>query len=73
MPSLHDAKAACLIAKLHKEGLTKPWHELDEAGRALNAARREYDLHQSQYGRNQNRLEDIDYEQTPLSMFSLHN
>ncbi len=57
VPSLHDAKAACLIAKLHKEGLTKPWHELDEAGRALNAARREYDLHQSQYGRNQNRLE----------------
>jgi transposase len=57
VPSLHDAKAACLIAKLHKEGLTKPWHELDEAGRELNAARREYDLHQSHYERNQNRLE----------------
>lgn len=57
VPSLHDAKAACLIAKLHKEGLTRPWHELDEAGRTLNAARREFDLHQSQYGRNQNRLE----------------
>jgi hypothetical protein len=37
--------------------LTKPWHELDEAGRAPDAARREFDLHQSQYGRNQNRLE----------------
>ena len=57
VPSLHDAKAACLIAKLHKEGLTKPWHELDEAGRELNAVRREYDMHQSQYERNQNRLE----------------
>ncbi|MBT9096098.1 transposase [Methylovulum psychrotolerans] len=57
VPSLHDAKAACLIAKLHKEGLTKPWHELDEAGRALNAARREYEMHQSQYERNQNSLE----------------
>lgn len=57
VPSLHDAKAACLIAKLHREGLTKPWHELDEAARALNAARREYDLHQSHYERNQNRLE----------------
>jgi len=57
VPSLHDAKAACLIAKLHQDGLTKPWHELDEAGRALNAARREYDMHQSQYERNQNRLE----------------
>lgn len=57
VPSLHDAKAACLIAKLHREGLTKPWHELDEAARALNAARREYDLHQSHYERKQNRLE----------------
>jgi transposase len=57
VPSLHDAKAACLIAKLHQEGLTQPWHELDEAGRELNAARREYDMHQSQYERNQNRLE----------------
>jgi transposase len=57
VPSLHDAKAACLIAKLHREGLTKPWHELDEGARALNAARREYDLHQSHYERNQNRLE----------------
>ena len=57
VPSLHDAKAACLIAKLHREGLTKPWHELDEGARALNAARREYDMHQSQYERNQNRLE----------------
>lgn len=73
VPSLHDAKAACLIAKLHKEGLTKPWHELDEAGRALNAARREFDLHQSQYGRNQNRLEAYLSRHWPevLGLFSL--
>jgi len=57
VPSLHDAKSACLIAKLHREGLTQPWHELSEDARALNAARREYDMHQSQYERNQNRLE----------------
>ncbi len=57
VPSLHDAKAACLIAKLHQEGLTKPWHELDSAAREFNATRREYEMHQSQYERNQNRLE----------------
>jgi transposase len=57
VPSLHDAKAACLIARLHQEGLTKPWHELDGAAREFNATRREYEMHQSQYERNQNRLE----------------
>lgn len=31
--------------------------KLDEAGRELNAVRREYEMHQSQYERNQNRLE----------------
>lgn len=33
VPSLHDAKAAWLIARLYKEGLTKPWHELDDKER----------------------------------------
>jgi transposase len=57
VPSVHDAKAACLIAKLHCDGHSRLWQELDDAGRALNAVRREYELHQSQYRRNQNRLE----------------
>jgi len=57
VPSLHDAKAAWLIARLYKEGFTKPWHELDDKERELNAYRREYELHQSQHERNQNRLE----------------
>ena len=57
VPSLHDAKAAWLIAQLYKEGFTKPWHELDDKERELNAYRREYELHQSQHERNQNRLE----------------
>jgi transposase len=59
VPSLHDAKAAWLIARLYKEGLTQPWHELDDKERELNAYRREYELHQSQYERNQNRLEAL--------------
>ncbi len=57
VPSLHDAKSAYLIAKLHKQGCTKPWRDLDDNARELNAARREYDIHQDQYERNRNRLE----------------
>lgn len=41
VPSLHDPKAACLIARMHQEGLTKPWAELDERARTRHALRRE--------------------------------
>jgi len=57
VPSLHDAKAATIITRLHRAGLTRPWQELTAQERELNALRREYDMHQSQYQRNQNRLE----------------
>jgi len=57
VPSQHDAKAATLITQLHRTGISKPWVELTEAERSLHALRREYDMHQSQYQRNQNRLE----------------
>jgi transposase len=57
VPSLHDAKAATIIARFYLDGLTKPWRELNDNERQLNALRREYEIHQSQYQRNQNRLE----------------
>jgi len=57
VPSLHDAKAARIIARFYLDGLTKPWRELNGNERQLNALRREYEIHQSQYQRNQNRLE----------------
>lgn len=57
VPSLHDAKAATVIMRLHREGISQPWCELTDAERGMAALRREYDLHQSQYQRNQNRLE----------------
>ena len=57
VPSLHDAKAAWLIAKLHKDGATKPWCEPTMEERRMNALRLEYELHQDQHLRNQNRLE----------------
>ncbi len=55
--SMHDAKAATVITRLHREGVSQPWRDLSEEERALDALRRGYDLHQSQYQRNQNRLE----------------
>jgi transposase len=57
VPSLHDAKAASIIMRFYLDGLTKPWRELNDNERQLNALRREYEIHQSQYQRNQNRLE----------------
>lgn len=57
VPSLHDAKAATVIMRLHREGISALWCELTVEAREMAALRREYDLHQSQYQRNQNRLE----------------
>ena len=57
VPSMHDAKSAMVITRLHREQLTQPWVELTDEERQLDALRREYDLHQGQYQRNQNRLE----------------
>jgi transposase len=57
VPSLHDAKAATIITRLHRDGISKPWRESTEDERSMDALRREYDMHQSQYQRNQNRLE----------------
>jgi len=53
----YDAKSATVIMRLHRDGLSTPWRESNDTERELDALRREYDLHQSQYQRNQNRLE----------------
>lgn len=39
------------------QGCTKPWLGLYDNARELNAARREYEIHQDHYDRNSNRLE----------------
>ncbi|MDA9004009.1 transposase [bacterium] len=57
VPSLHDAKSASILSRFYRDGLTNVWVEPNEDERKLNALRREYELHQSQYQRNQNRLE----------------
>lgn len=57
VPSLHDAKSASILSRFYHDGLTKVWVEPSEKERNLNALRREYEMHQSQYQRNLNRLE----------------
>ena len=57
VPSMHDAKAVTVITELHRAKVSHPWRELSEEERSLDALRREYDMYQSQYQRNKNRLE----------------
>lgn len=57
VPSLHDAKSASIIGRFYWDGLTVPWQELSEKQRHMRALCREYEIHQSQYLRNLNRLE----------------
>lgn len=57
VPSLHDAKAAQVIARLFWEGTSRPWVEASAPQRELNALGRLYRLYQKQYQQQQNRLE----------------
>jgi len=43
VPSMHDAKSAMIITRLHRDGLSKLWIELNDDERTMNALRREYD------------------------------
>lgn len=57
VPSLHDAKAAYLIARLHLEGASSPWQALEASRRDHHALIAELDLYQRQHQANLNRLE----------------
>jgi len=59
VPSLHDAKAAYLIGRLHLEGASKPWREAPERRREQRALIAELDLYQGEHRRNLNRLEAL--------------
>lgn len=56
VPSLHDAKAAYLIARLHLEGASAPWVPLTVPRRDQHALVAERDLYQQQHQANLNRL-----------------
>jgi transposase len=59
VPSLHDAKSAYIIARLHLDGGSKVWEEIPERRRERQALIAELDLYQDQQQRNLNRLEAL--------------
>jgi transposase len=59
VPSLHDAKCAYIIARLHLDGATRRWEDLPEQRRDHQALMAELDLYQDQHRRNLNRLEAL--------------
>lgn len=59
VPSLHDAKAAYLIGRLHLEGASRVWREDSPERRDRQALVAELDLYHSEQRRNLNRLEAL--------------
>jgi transposase len=59
VPSLHDAKSAYIIARLHLDGGSKVWEDIPEQRRNRKALIAELDLYQDQHQRNLNRLEAL--------------
>jgi hypothetical protein len=57
VPSLHDAKSAAILAKLHAEGLSSLWTQDHGDRRQLAAAIAIMDLHQERYLQLVHRLE----------------
>ena len=59
VPSLHDAKAATLIARLHLGGVSEPWPMEPEHQRRLAAMLRVLEVHEKEARRNRNMLEGL--------------
>ena len=59
VPSLHDAKAAYLIGRLHLEEGSRPWATISVVRKDLRAAIEIMDLHRDQQQRDLNRLEGL--------------
>lgn len=59
VPSLHDAKAAYIIGRLHLDGASQPWEPVGEARRDRQALVAELDLYKDPHQRNLNRLEAL--------------
>jgi transposase len=57
VPSLHDAKSAAIVGKLHLDGASEPWPMRTERERSLTAAVRLLEVYEKQFQKNRNRLE----------------
>lgn len=71
VPSLHDAKAAYLIGRLHLEGVSRPWVEPDERRRTLRAQLTLLAIYQERCRRGINRLEAMLARHWPEAPYSL--
>lgn len=59
VPSLHDAKCAAIIAKLHLDGASEKWEAKKEHERDLFATITTLDILSQQFNQNTNRLEAL--------------
>ena len=59
VPSMHDAKASAIIARLHQQGLSKEWPMPDDTQRELTASIKTLEIYDSAYHRNINKLEGL--------------
>jgi hypothetical protein len=59
VPSLHDAKAAYLIGRLHLDGGSRRWQQLQASRRELKAAVNLMSFYQERYQGGVNRLEGL--------------
>ena len=59
VPSLHDAKSAYIVARLHLDGGSRVWEAIPEQRRNRQALIAELDLYQDHHQRNLNRLEAL--------------
>ena len=57
VPSLHDAKAAVIVSRLHLEGASHPWSLPSEEKRELCGAVKLMEVYDDHFHRNVNRLE----------------
>ena len=59
VPSMHDAKASAIIARLHLDGSSEEWPMQKETQRELTAAIKTMEMYDDAYHRNINRLEGL--------------
>jgi len=59
VPSLHDAKCASILCKLHGDGASERWPPRSDHERRLAAVLRLLEVHEKEFHRNSNRLEGL--------------
>lgn len=59
VPSMHDAKAAAIIGRLHMDGASEEWPMPEDSQRELTAVVRTMEMYDEAYLRNVNRLEGL--------------